>query len=482
MTAASPPASTSASAAALPARLGGLDTLRYLIRFLRDPVGTGVVLQQRYGPFVLFESSKFSPQRGRATAMAVGADFNRAVLGDPRIWHTENLTLRGPKDSALQRLGGNLVSLNGARHAYYRKLLARPVRSTSVEEMGDDIGRLVGDEVATWKRGAADLFALSKDLMRMVAVALLFGGDQKRGAELSQKIERLVVQNMSPQARLCRADMPGTAYRGLMRSADEVERCAIDFAEARRGVQSERDLLSLLVNSPDENGAAPSRELIAGHVPILFASTFETCQTALTWTLFLLAQHPRIARDLTDELSAALGGEAPTLSRVASLPLLDAVVRESMRVLPPVPYQVRQASQSAMLGGQEVRAGTHVVLSPYLTNRAPHIYDAPARFLPERWSRIAPSPFEYIVFSGGPRACPGFWFGTGVVKVAVAAIVSRFRFGVVPGARIDRRIAITMAPRNGIPVVLGPPDGKWAAAPVLGQICEMLDMQPGTLH
>src|SRR5262249_17813532 len=159
-------------------------------------------------------------------------------------------------------------------------------------------------------------------------------------------------------------------------------------------------------------------------------------QTVLLWTLVLLAQHPDVARDLVDEVSGGLAGEAVTLARVGNLPLLDAVVKESMRGVPAVPYQVRIATPPAGLGGDAVAAGSHAILSAFLTNRDPQVYDEPTRFRPDRWSRINPTPFDYLAFSGGPRMCPGSWFGTAVVKVALATILARLRVSILPGTRI----------------------------------------------
>src|SRR5262249_50496950 len=183
-------------------------------------------------------------------------------------------------------------------------------------------------------------------------------------------------------------------------------------------------------------GAAPAADEVAGHLPILFASTYETCQTVLLWTLVLLAQHPDVARDLVDEISGALAGEPATPARVRNLPFLDAVGKESMRVLPAVPYQVRMAMQPTGLGGYDVAAGSHAILSPFLTNRDPQVYEEPTRFRPQRWSHISPTPFDYLAFSGGPRMCPGSWFGTAVVKVALATLLSRLRVSILPGTRI----------------------------------------------
>jgi cytochrome P450 len=472
---------TLSSRAGLPV-VRGMGTLWFFYHFIRDPLNSARAAFDRYGPLVAFESFAGVPKSGRTTIFAVGADFNRAILSEPHIWHTGHLPTGGPPGTALFRLGENLVSLNGPRHDYYRKLLARPLRGANIEQLGDDIGELVARKVAAWPLGAVDLWPLAQDLMRTVAVALLFSGDQARGAALGKLIGQLARESKSAQVYLSRAGFPGGAYQRLLRRAEEVERCAINLAATKRGVKSERDLISLIVNSPDETGGKPSQEHIAGHIPVLFGSSYETCQTVLTWTIFLLAQHPHVARAVTDEISAALKGASPTLSRVASLPLLDAVVRESMRLLPPVPYQTRVAFQPTQLGGHAVAPRTYVLLSPFLTNRAPEIYDEPARFKPERWSRINPSAFEYLAFSGGPRACPGFSFGTSVVKVAVATILSRFRVSLVPGARIDYRVAITMAPRNGLAVTLHEPDGAWSSAPVKGQITRLVDMTPRTVH
>src|SRR5262249_33346328 len=104
---------------------------------------------------------------------------------------------------------------------------------------------------------------------------------------------------------------------------------------------------------------------------------------------------------------AALRGGPPTLASIERLSLLDAVIKESMRVLTPVPYQVRAAVQPAELGGLELRAGARVILSGTLTNRLPDLYPEPRRFRPERWERIAPSPYEYLAFGAGPRHCIG---------------------------------------------------------------------------
>jgi cytochrome P450 len=231
-----------------------------------------------------------------------------------------------------------------------------------------------------------------------------------------------------------------------------------------------RDLLALVVNRPDENGDPISDARIAGHVPTLFGATYETCQNALVWTLILLDQHPKVARDLFDELRSQSGSVPPSFDQIMQLPLLDAVVKESMRILPPAPQQFRVAERDTTLNGFPVAARTRVMLSSFLTNRESDFYPEADRFKPERWATISPSPYEYSVFSAGPRGCPGYAFGVSVVKVAVAMIMSRYRVALVPNTQIDYKVKVTLSPRRPVPAVLRRQDGAFVAAPIRGAI------------
>ncbi len=455
----------------------GVSALRLLLHFLSDPIDSMRTLYARHGTFV--HANLFPPALhglARPIAFAFGPHFNRTVFNQPDLWRAPKITLRGPRHSAQDRLSGNLVSLHGAKHKHYRKLLAPPLQKHAIYQLGDNISELVAREVESWPLDTpVDLVPLTGHLMRSVAIALLFGDDQTRGHALAEMVGKHTALNSRLDMQLCPISTPGAPFRRMVRLAEQMERCVIDFAATKRGKLHNRDLLSIITNSPNETGKLPTEQEIAGHIPILFGASFETCQAVLGWTLFLLAQHPAIARDLVDEVTSSFGGKAPTLPQAANLPLLDSVVLESLRILPSVPFQVRVSDAETELAGRPLAKRTRLILSAYVTNRMPELYDEPDRFKPERWSRIQPSPFEFLTFSAGPRTCPGYWFGMSVVKVAVAAIVQRMRFGIKPGARIDRRVAITMTPPGGLPAMLRKQDQQWAGVPVTGKILDMVD-------
>jgi cytochrome P450 len=273
-----------------------------------------------------------------------------------------------------------------------------------------------------------------------------------------------------PSARACPINLPVTPYGQLLRLGDTLERRILDWASRKRGRLDARDLLSIVVNNPEEDGCPVRDATIVGMTPQLFGAVFETCQSALIWTLVLLAQHPRVAQDLLAELRVRFADGRPTFEGVIELPLLDAVTKESMRVLPPVPMQVRVAEQDTSLAGQAFPRGSRVMLSAVVTNRMPEIYPEPDSFRPERWAAIAPTPFEYLVFSAGPRSCPGYWLGTAMVKAAIAVTFLNYRAELDRRYPVDYRARPGLRPRGAIRATLRPQDGAFAPAPVTGNI------------
>jgi len=136
--------------------------------------------------------------------------------------------------------------------------------------------------------------------------------------------------------------------------------------------------------------------------------------------------------------------------------------------------QMREATQDATLGGRAIEKQTRVILSPFLTNRLPELCTEADRFLPERWQSIDPNQFEYMVFSAGPRACPGYRFATNFLKNALAQIIRRFRISVVDRAKVDYLVTITTIPRRGIPAIFYPQDRRFGTSVIKGNIRSLI--------
>jgi cytochrome P450 len=464
-----------------PIYLTGPAAVRVGWRLLRDPITAMRRNHAQFGPFAVvshalpFLKSAKLAMLGLPLVLATGPKFNDEVLSNPAVWRPVGIFPGGARNSAARRLGAGLTRMTGLRHAHYRRLLIPPLRKASVEALADKMATLAEEEIAAWPVGEViDLWPRVCRLMHTFAIGLLFGNDKEHGYPIAQMISDLIAREWSPGVRACPINLPGTPYGRLVRESERLERCILDWAGKKRGSLDSGDLLSIIVNNPEEDGN-PSRDAtIVGMMPQTFGAVFETCQDLLIWTLVLLAQHPSTARDLLDELQDRFADTPPSLQGVVELPRLDAVVSESLRILPPVPMQVRVAQQDTSLAGHPFPAGSRVMLSAFLTNRHPDRYPEPDSFRPERWTSINPSPFEYLVFSAGPRSCPGSWLGLAMVKMAVATILIHFRIEMAPQAQIDYIARPALTPRGKIRAILHAQDGEFAAAQIGGNILDLV--------
>jgi cytochrome P450 len=456
----------------MPSRLTGAAGLRLGWQFARDPIDAMRRAYAAHGPFV---SATTFPFVGRSRMVLLGvpliltadAKFNLEVLNNAAVWRSSSLLRGGARNSAARRLNDSLTRMTGPRHAHYRRLISRPLRKSHVNALGERLVSLASEEVASWPIGnTIDLAQQAHQLLRLLTNELLFGGEKRLGYPIADLAGHLMQRTWSARVMGFPINLPMTPYARTLREAEDLERDAIAWAEAKRGHANDDDLVSILVNNPDQDGEPVDAATIARGIPALVAMASEACHTTLVWALLLLALHPRIARELLDELT----GAPFSIDGLPNLRVLEAVVKETLRILPPVPSQLRTADCDTQLFDYEVPRRTRLVLSTFLINRSPELYPEADRFDPARWSTLNPSAFDYPVFGGGPRNCPGYHFALLILKVALASIVARYRMELPAGLRIDYAVRPTLRPVGSVPVVLRRQDGALARAPIRGTI------------
>ena len=287
-------------------------------------------------------------------------------------------------------------------------------------------------------------------------------------------------QTFSPWVRSFQFNLPFTPFRQMLREAEALEKRFLDIMRSRReqGAKGD-DALSAIVRLSKGDGTGLPLEELVGHALTLFLVAYETTGNTLTWTLFLLAQHPHVRQDLLDEL-APFHGQAPPVGQLNQLPLLDAVLKSRCASCRRCPDSRRQVSRDASLGEYELPAGARIIFSHYITHHLPEIYDEPERFLPERWQTISPSPAEYLPFGAGLRTCLGASLAPFIIKIALSMILPAWKLTVVPHATIDRKLGISLGPRNGLPMLLAAQDRQLTASPIQGNIHEMVDLSHST--
>lgn len=220
-------------------------------------------------------------------------------------------------------------------------------------------------------------------------------------------------------------------------------------------------------------GVFTDHELVDQLLTII-AAGHETTSSAFTWTVYLLCIHPDMQTRLRQELYEALppsrtaNNSFDLASTLESLPLLNGVCSETLRVFPTVPVTVRTSKDDTMvLGGQHrLAAGTGIFISPWAINKDPAIWgpDA-AEFKPERWidpvtnkpnqTGGAASNYAFLTFLHGPRSCIGQNFARAELRALVAAFVVAFECSLAdPELKIVPAGMVTTKPRGGLNVKL----------------------------
>lgn len=458
-----------------------------VVRFFLDPIAYMAPLPQAFGPLVPFVRGGGGPVLAReaeaGSVFAFGPDLTQQVLTQSAVFHSTRIT--GPPESeSFTRLTAGLFSMNDDKHRRQRRSIQPAFHRARLEGYHAAMVALTERTLAGLRVGETiDVVKAMMPLTLAIANKTLFGiepapGPTRGEASLGEQIQRVMSLTISPGVFLPRA-IPLTARHRLVAAAARLEQDLRAVIAERRSASGRGDdvvstLLSLRGATHEDDADELTEDELVGQLFILFLAGHDTTKAALAWTLFLLVQHPQVLGDVIDELRGGLGGDPPTPASLARLPLLERVIKESLRLFPPAPFTGRITAGATELGGVELPALTEVFISPYCLHRDPAQWPEPLRFRPERWESIAPSPFEYAPFGAGPRMCIGAGFARLEIPTVLAMLLQRFGLELLPRARIDRKTTIVMSPRAGVPVVLRPPGTVAAATRVRGNVHEMV--------
>ncbi|AFZ31725.1 Unspecific monooxygenase [Gloeocapsa sp. PCC 7428] len=464
-----------------------------VFHFAKDSVGYTRQLFETYGSIVSLAdgggTNVYSPLPDcPGTVCVYGSEFVQQVATRHEIYYKYPLSGRmyrrrnsSKRTEPLKHFGVGLFGVNSNQHRQHRQLMMPAFHKQRIESYRDDIVDITQSVLKQLPvEVPCDIAEIMRLLTLRVATKTLFGEDIGSGGGTGRLLQDVLALLGTPKVVLLPFDLPGFPYHrllNLMAQLDDEMRAIIQHKRSTNS--AERDVLSMLIQARDEeSGTVLNEDELLGHTGVLFAAGHETSSNALTWTLFLLSQHPQVAADLYDELAGKLKGEAPTVEQLQQLPLLERVIKESMRILPPVPWNGRVTSTTTELGGYTLPAGTEVFVSIYQTHHMPEVYSEPEVFNPDRWQKIAPTAFEYNPFSAGSRTCIGAAFAMMEIKIVLAMLLQQFRLQCIPQTKIDRTGLIVMAPKYGMPMIVHKQDGCFTQAvdSIRGNVREMVKL------
>ncbi len=250
-------------------------------------------------------------------------------------------------------------------------------------------------------------------------------------------------------------NLPGGPYQRSIEVSRELSQAMKDLVAEKRaaGLQGD-DILSQLIHLMDTSPDFNMDDLL-GTTMGIFRGMYPNAATALVCSFLLLALFPTLAGEVLQELQDQLHGAPPSNDDLDCLPLLEGVILESMRILPPVYWIPRIARAPFAIGGQEFREGTTIFLSPYVTHRIPQIYHEPDCFEPQRWIGARLNTYAYIPFSAGPRRCIGSTYAMNLMKIVMATILQNHSLSLPDHTRLDFLGIRRPVPRAGTLVEIG---------------------------
>ncbi|BBD58133.1 cytochrome P450 [Nostoc sp. HK-01] len=226
--------------------------------------------------------------------------------------------------------------------------------------------------------------------------------------------------------------------------------------QRRNSKEKTNDLLTMLMEAKDEQtGQQMDDKLLRDEVATLMLAGHETTANTLSWTWMLLSQNPQVREKLQSELCQVLQGKLPTLEDLGKLVYTQRVIKESMRLYPPVSLMGREAAVDTQIGDYEIPQGTSIMISQWVMHRHPKYFENPEVFQPERWTEELEKQLPkgvYIPFGDGPRICIGKGFAQMEAALLLATIAQSFQIDLVPGYPIVPQPSITLRPENGLKV------------------------------
>jgi cytochrome P450 len=377
-----------------------------LFHFGKDPLAAFTEAMQKHGDVVAFSQLRgkyllfLNPEQIEALLQHKGGELEKDFF-------TRDL---GPL------LGQGLLLSEGDFWKRQRKLMAPTFQPRELVGFGETMVTCTDEWLAKLESGAlCDVHAAGMHLTLDIVVRTLFGARLEKFDEVEQALD-----DISTEYRLLwqtwRALLPRwvplPSHGRLKRIRQKLDAILLDLIHKKREAPG-KDLLSHLISLVDDEGKGMTDEQLRDEAMTLFLAGHETTALGFTYTFHLLATHPEVYEQVVAEVDRVLGGRAPKQSDLEQLPYTAAVVRESLRLYPPVWSMARFVTRDAEIGGVQVSAKTQVILSQWVTQRDPRWFREPERFRPERWlgdeAKSVPR-FAYFPFGGGPRVCVGQHF------------------------------------------------------------------------
>ncbi len=398
----------------------GLDALK---AFLREgsPLGPLKVMAKYVGRFFQIPMQVFHPY------IVFGPEANRKVLVTERdkvLWRNT--------DPVTDLLHHGVLIVDGKEHDHYRGLMEPALHPSTLPGYTPLILAHTEKVSSQWKNGeVVDMLIESRKIALLIIMDTLFSKDVWDDIPRIWKPILKAIEYISPGAWILWRKIPRPGFRKPLKQLDVYLFGIIE--ERRKKKEAKSDLLQHLVD------AGLSDQIIRDQMLTMMIAGHDTSTALLAWVFALLGQHPDVHQRLVQEVD--------TLEKS---PLLDQVIKEALRLYPPIHIGNRRIAEDLEFTEGTVPAGERLFYSICLTHHDEAIWENAEAFQPERFAhgRKTP-PFSYVPFGGGPRACIGAAFGQAEARLVIAFLLKNYSFEFTQHP-IHPHVGATLEPRPGV--------------------------------
>jgi len=422
----------------------------HLLDFRREPLKLLSDLAEQHGDVVRFKM-------GPRTIYLIN---NPEYIKDVLVTNNRNFVKSRGLEMAKKFLGEGLLTSEGEFHRRQRRLTQPAFHRERINAYAEVMVEYADKLCARWQDGQT--VNIAQEMMRLTLAIVgktLFDADVEDeateiGAALTD-VMQLFERITSPFAALLEL-LPLPSNRRWLKAKERLDSTMYRIINEHRATGVDRgDLLSMLMMSRDDedDGGSMTDQQLRDEAMTLFVAGHETTANALSWSWYLLSQHPDVEAKLHDELESVLAGELPKPADFARLKYTEMILAESMRLYPPAWTLGRRALSDYRMGEFIVPADSIVLMSQWVTHHDARFYPEPFKFDPERWTterRESRPKFSYFPFGGGPRVCIGEQFAWMEGVLLIATIGQRWKMRLEPGQQIKPKPMITLRPSGGM--------------------------------
>jgi len=348
-------------------------------------------------------------------------------------------------------IGDGILTTDGVYHDRARRLMMPAFHRERIEAAVAVMTEEANRAADSWRPGeTVDVYATAREVALRIAMRALLGLDPDgsgRGAAAADLFEQaLSYWGTDAHQRLLRGPgSPWSRMKQARRALDEIVYGEIARRRAEGPASGREDILSILVESEDEDGSRLADEEVRDQLMTLLFAGHDTSSSTIAFLLYELARHPDALARITADPD---GGQ------------LDLAIDETLRLYPPVWLGCRRSTEAFEFGGREVPKGAYVNYFPWATQRLPEVFPDPEAFIPERFVREQKAALPkgaYTPFGGGSRICIGKRFGQTVVKTVATILLQRCSYELAPGHELRIALQPTLSPRGGLPMIVREP-------------------------